>query len=120
MRMTALQYRSHGFKKGNKYNAKRTLVDGITFDSKLEADYYVKLKGRRECGVVKWFIRQVPFGLPGGITWRADFLVVWSQYVGDQDVEVIDCKGVMTDVARIKIAQVEALYGITVKIVRKA
>lgn len=30
--------------RGHKYNAKRTVVDGITFDSKMESKRYVELK----------------------------------------------------------------------------
>ena len=54
-RMSALEFRSHGFKKGNKYNAKRTEVDGIWFDSKLEAERYIELKLLQAQREVVWF-----------------------------------------------------------------
>ena len=35
-----------------KYNARKTIVDGITFDSKLEADRYIQLKLMNKAGEI--------------------------------------------------------------------
>ena len=62
---------------GNKYAANAVVEDQQRFDSKLERDRYLHLKQMRAIGVVDFFLRQVPFHLPGGIVYRLDFLVRW-------------------------------------------
>jgi hypothetical protein len=93
----------------NKYNAKRTEVDGIKFDSKAEAGRYVELKMLQKAGEISGltlqpaFILQEPFkhpqhGSQRGIFYRADF-----KYVNKEGLEVVeDVKGVLTDVYKIK------------------
>ena len=103
-------------KKPNKYDAKATVVDGQRFASKAEANRYLELKSLREAGEIAWFITQVPFRLPGGIVYRADFLVVWK---GGGFVTVEDVKGFLTPVSKIKIAQVEAIYGIKIEVITR-
>lgn len=95
----------------NKFNAKRTFVDGITFDSKREANRYGVLKGLRDAGIVIRFLRQVPFDLPGGVKYRLDFLVWWA----DGRVTFEDVKGFKTQVYAIKKKQVEELYNLTIE-----
>ena len=95
----------HDFKK-HKYNAKPTVVDGIRFDSKKEAEYYTGLKARQRAGqVVGWF-RQVPIHLPGGTILRIDFLEFWT----DGTVHVVDVKGMETKLFKTKKREVEAAY----------
>ena len=96
-----------------KYRNVPTVVDGMRFDSKAEARRYGELKLLRHAGEVRWFIRQAPFHLPGGIRYVADFLIAWS----DSRITVEDVKGVLTRVSANKIKQVRALYGIDVQIV---
>jgi len=86
-------------------------ADGILFASKREMDRYLVLKDLREAGAVRWFIRQPSFDLPGGVRYRADFLVVWSS----GDVTVEDAKGMRTEIYKLKKRQVEALYGIEIR-----
>jgi hypothetical protein len=100
-----------------KYNNRRTQVDGWWFDSQLEADRYRELKLLKASGYVLWFICQAPFRLPGGITYKADFVVVWWDL--DKGTTVEDCKGMMTRVSQNKIKQVEELYGIKVEIITR-
>ena len=99
--------------KRNKYNAVKTRIDGITFDSKKEARYYGELKLRVMAGEVSHFLMQVPLILPGGVRYRLDFLEFWM----DGSVHYIDAKGVQTAVFKIKKKQVEALYPITIEVV---
>ena len=82
---------------GRKYRNDPTLVDGLRFASKLEARRYGELRDLQAAGVVAWFIRQPSFDLPGGVRYRADFLVVWSDHV-----TVEDCKGMETPVFKLK------------------
>lgn len=51
------------FNNNNKYNAKKTIVDGITFDSKFEADEYKRLKVLEKAGVISNLELQPEFTL---------------------------------------------------------
>ena len=94
----------------NKYNAKKVEVDGIIFSSKAESFYYEHLLGLMESGVVESFEMQKPYTLldkfphpKTGKTIRAikyvpDFEVIYT----DGRVEVVDVKGMQTDVFRMK------------------
>jgi hypothetical protein len=110
--------------RASKYRNKATYVDGVRFASKLEADRYRELKALQAAGPVAWFIRQPSFDIPGG-AYRADFLVVWMEALGEYKgwidrVTVEDTKGVMTALAKHKIACVREKYGITVRILTRA
>lgn len=98
----------------HKFHAQPCEKDNIKFPSKLEGRYYQQLKLREKAGEVLFFLRQVPFDLPGGIQYRIDFIV----FLADGTVECIDCKGVDTPVSKMKIKQVEDLYPVDIKIVR--
>lgn len=86
----------------NKFHAKKTEVDGITFDSKREADFYCQLKILQRAGEVKSFSMQVPFVLIPtfkhlgktirGVKYIADFVVKYA----DGHEEVVDVKGMKT------------------------
>ncbi len=95
----------------HKFNAKPTTLDGMRFDSKAEARYYQRLKTRQLAGEVLFFLRQVPFHLPGGVKYVCDFLV----FLTDGTAEFVDVKGVRTQTYAIKKKQVEALYPIEIK-----
>ena len=47
----------------SKYNAKKVIVDGITFDSKKESKRYLELKQMQENGEIHDLQLQVPFEL---------------------------------------------------------
>lgn len=102
--------------KASKYHSVPAVVDGKRFDSKLEARRYEALTLLWKAGEILWFLRQVPFDLPGGRKYRADFLIVWS----DARVTVEDCKGFDSEMSKLKRDQVEAIYGITIELVRAA
>lgn len=94
----------------NKYNARKVVIDGITFDSVAESRYYKYLIGLLNEGVVESFEMQKPYTLldkfahpKTGKTIRAikyvpDFEVIYT----DGRVEVVDVKGMQTDVFRMK------------------
>lgn len=113
-RMSVAEFKSRGLKAA-KYGNAKNVIDGIKFDSKLEGDRYLELKNLWAMKAVKWFTRQVPFRLPGGIIYRADFLVVWT----DGRVSVEDTKGFMTRVSANKVKQVEEIYGFKLDIITK-
>lgn len=109
--------------KQSKYRSKKTIVDGHTFDSKREADYYCQLNILKRTGQVTDFIihpkyiiidsyrcpltgRKIP-----ATTYSADFLVTYP----DGREELIDVKSEATakkDAYRIKKKAFEQRYGI--------
>ena len=99
----------HQYRKGPRISvgakAKRTRGPFV-FDSIKEAKYYDQLLLRQKAGEVVTFLRQVPFHLPGGTVYRADFLI----FLSDGQVEVVDVKGMKTDTYKIKKREVEAHY----------
>lgn len=98
----------------HKFHAVQTELDGIKFSSKAEAHYYRQLKGRQENGEVLFFLRQVPFHLPGGVRYVVDFQEFWA----DGTVHFVEVKGAETEAWKIKRRIVEAEYPITLEIVR--
>lgn len=103
----------------HKYRAQRTEVDGIRFDSKAEARYYRQLLARRDAGEVLFFLRQVPFHLPGGVRYVVDF-VEFLAPVSEQAglVRWVDVKGMETESFKAKKRMVEALYPIEITVVK--
>lgn len=97
----------------HKYGAKRTKRDEHTFDSKLEARYYDFLRKQEKEGTVVFFLRQVPFHLPGGIRYLADFQVFWD----DGEVSFIDVKGRDTPISSMKRKQVESIYPVDIEVI---
>lgn len=100
--------------RAGKYNAQPTEADGIRFDSKAEARYYLRLKARVEAGEVLYFHRQVPIHLPGNTRYVVDF----QEFHADGSVHYVDVKGVETQTFRLKKRQVEALYPITIEVTK--
>ena len=92
----------------NKYKNKKTIVDGIKFDSEMESHYYIYLKHLKEIGEVVDFEMQPTYLLQEGfnlngkriraITYKADFKVIYK----DGHEEVIDVKGKLTEEFKIK------------------
>lgn len=92
----------------NKYNNKKTEIDGIKFDSKKESVFYEELKVRKMSGEIIDFEMQVPFELQPGyirgghkirpIYYVADFVATYP----DGHKEVIDVKGWRTEMYKLK------------------
>ncbi len=96
--------------RGNKFGAKKTVVDGITFASKFEADRYITLKYLQMAGEITDLVLQPKFKIYKGFTDRygkkrqpihylADF-----QYFEIETGEVVveDTKGFDTPVFSMK------------------
>ena len=114
----------------HKYGAKRTEVDGISFDSQREARHYLELKTRERFRDIRDLKLQPRYkteingeplkirsrGFPGGrtVTYVADFRYVVTA-TGETVVE--DIRGLDTPVARLKRALVEHLYGIRIEVI---
>lgn len=117
-RLSSKEYQAQSSKpKRNKYGAKRTVVDGILFDSKAEASYYSMLKMREKAGDVSAVELQRPFSLLGPkgeliCTYKADFCF-WDHKA--DKFRVVDVKGVETSVFKLKRKMMKILLGIEVE-----
>lgn len=99
----------------HKFGAVRCEIDGKKFPSRLERRYYEQLLLRQKGGDVIFFLRQVPFDLPGGVKYVTDFQV----FLSDGSVEFVDTKGRDTQMSIAKRKIVESLYPVEIKIVTK-
>lgn len=101
----------------NKYGAKKIVIDGIKFDSKLEAKHYQILKLRELAGEIKDLKLQVNFPLEVNsikiATYRADFT-----FYEFEVYRVADAKGVITESFRLKAKLFKAIYGYDILLLR--
>lgn len=101
--------------KKHKYNAKKTVVDGISFDSKAEAEYYLHLKHLQAINVVRSFYLQpviniVPsFKYDGKTVRKMDYKLDFKVEYSDGTVEYVDIKGMATTDAKMKLKLVRYL-----------
>ena len=92
---------------GSKYHAKKTVIDGIQFDSAKEAKRFTKLRALEEAGKIQHLRLQVPFELVpsfecDGVKYREMKYVADFVYVRDGKVVVEDCKGFKTPEYKLK------------------
>lgn len=100
----------------SKYLSHKTVVDGITFDSKDEAKYYEALKIRKYRGEIQNFELQPKFTLVQGfkkngktyraITYTPDFVI----YHNDNSEGYIDVKGMTTQQGELRIKLFNHFY----------
>ena len=98
----------------NKYNNIKTEVDGELMDSKHEAEQYKVFQLQVRGGVYRAVLTQVPFMLPGGVVYKADFVTLNN----DGTYTVFDAKSEATrkDKAyRIKNRQMKNCLNIEIK-----
>ena len=87
----------------SKFNNKKTVVDGFTFDSKKEAARWCELKLLGRAGEITGLLRQVSFelipkcGKNRAVKYIADFV-----YCENGETIVEDVKGFRTDVYKLK------------------
>ncbi len=100
--------------KRTKYNAVKTVVDGIVFHSKKEANRYVSLKILRKAGHISDLKLQFPyvFSIAGKkiFTYYADF--VYTNQTGLTVVE--DVKGMRTPLYKLKKKIIETYHSISI------
>lgn len=105
----------------SKYHARKTTVDGITFDSRREADRYLVLKSMEEEGAIEDLRRQIRYELipafdVDGSHYRPVFYVADFVYVEDGKEVVEDVKGMRTDTYQLKAKLFARRYG---KVIRE-
>lgn len=96
-------------KRNGKYNARKTAVDGFLFDSRAEAEYYSKLKLMQQAGEILRFELQPEYVLQEGFNTRTGERIRPVKYIADFHVyytdgheEVVDVKGMKTEVYKLK------------------
>lgn len=100
----------------SKYNAKKVTFNGITFDSKVEAEYYALLLKKKELGIIKEIELQPSlilneafeyFGKKRRKTeYRLDFRILY-----EDGIEVyVDIKGMATPASLMKRKWAESKY----------
>ena len=102
-------------KKKRKYRNEPVTVDGIRFDSKHEAAVYQELMLRVKSGELRNVLLQVPFLLPGGIRYVADFVTLTPDFKIEG---VYDAKSEITRKNRVYInkkKQMKACWGIEIR-----
>ena len=87
-------YKNYNEKKirKTKYRAYKTSVDGHTFDSQKEAQFYCDLKNRLRANDIKGFCLQPIFILAPGLKYKPDFII----FNNDGTQEIVDVKGFKT------------------------
>lgn len=96
-------------RKWNKFRAVKTYVDGIKFDSMLEAGRYEQLRLLEMSGDIKDLEIQKQFSL--SVNGRQVCVIIPDFVYWEKDEFVIeDAKGVITDVFRIKWKLMQILY----------
>ena len=93
--------------RASKYHAKKTIVDGIEFDSAKEGKRYAKLRDMERSGKIQGLCLQVPFELVpsfecDGVKYRGMKYVADFVYYRDGKQVVEDVKGVKTAEYKLK------------------
>ena len=101
--------------KAHKYGAVRCRRGEIKFPSKLERAVYDELMSLKEQKRIKFFLRQVPFHLPGNTKHLVDYCIF-----SEEGVKFIEAKGRDYPLGKMKRHQTEEIYGITIYVVKKA
>ncbi len=113
-RLTLAELRGLQEPRANKYGAKATVVDGIRFDSKLEAERWQQLVLLQQLKSISNLERQVRFPLEvNGVliaTYVADFV-----YLEDGEQVVEDSKGKRTREYQMKAKLMRAVHGIEIR-----
>lgn len=91
-----------------------TTVAGIKYRSKIEGRYAENLNNLVKAGVVKFYLRQVGFDLPGHSRHFVDFLIF---YPDGNKYEFVEVKGRDLPMGKLKRKQTEELYGIKIRVV---
>jgi Protein of unknown function (DUF1064) len=111
--------------KQSKYRNVRTVVDGITFDSKREAQHWAELKMRERAGEIECLERQFSFDLecpsagdvaPGTCSVVARYIADFRYFdIREQRWRVVDAKGKRTAMYQLKKKWLELQSGIVIE-----
>jgi hypothetical protein len=111
--------------KSSKFNNIKVDIDGHTFDSKKEAEFYGQLKIKKNAGLIKDFQMQVRYDIIVNSIMIGKYFLDFLIENNDGSIEYIDIKGkdsntnkfIKTGVFALKKRLVEAIYGINISMV---
>jgi hypothetical protein len=102
-----------------KYRNIKVVVDGVKFDSKLEAKRYGELKLLKQMGLIESFELQKRYPLEVNgfkiCTYVCDFVVNYPS--GKRVIE--DTKGVLTADFKLKMKLMKAIYNIDIELIKR-
>jgi len=111
------------FKKSSKFGAKKTIVDGITFDSKWESERYGQLRAMERGGIVTDLELQVKYDIVINdikiCKYIADFVYKEESPDGEIKEIVEDAKGFETPEFKLKKKLMKAVHGIDIYLSKK-
>ena len=111
------------FKKSSKFGAKKTVVDGITFDSKWESERYGQLKAMERGGIVTDLELQVKYDIIINdikiCKYIADFVYKEESPDGKIKEIVEDAKGFETPEFKLKKKLMKAVHNIEIYLSKK-
>ena len=111
------------FKKSSKFGAKKTIVDGITFDSKWESERYGQLKAMERGGIVTDLKLQVKYDIVINdikiCRYIADFVYKEESPSGEIKEIVEDAKGFETPEFKLKKKLMKAVHSIDIYLSKK-
>lgn len=111
------------FKKSSKFGAKKTVVDGITFDSKWESERYGQLKAMERGGIVTDLELQVKYDIVINdikiCKYIADFVYKEESPDGKIKEIVEDAKGFETPEFKLKKKLMKAVHNIDIYLSKK-
>jgi len=97
-------------KKKQKYKNNPRRVDGLWFQSKKEAQYYIAIKAITGSPAGPILVhRQVKFDLPGGVTYAIDFMEIYPW-----GIKYVDVKGERTKEYIRNKKMIESIYDIEI------
>lgn len=104
-----------GVSRGNKYGNRKTVVEGITFDSQREADRYQELRLLERAGQIDSLTRQPKFSLDVNGVHVADYFADFQYRDSASGRWIIeDSKGMRTRVYIIKRKLVKAIHNVEI------
>tara|TARA_R100001443_G_C3359110_1_gene178673 strand:- start:1887 stop:2261 length:375 start_codon:yes stop_codon:yes gene_type:complete len=111
------------FKKSSKFGAKKTIVDGITFDSKWESERYGQLRAMERGGIVTDLELQVKYDIVVNdikiCKYIADFVYKEESPDGEIKEIVEDAKGFETPEFKLKKKLMKAVHNIDIYLSKK-
>lgn len=95
----------------NKYHAKKEIIDGITFMSKMEAKRYIDLKMMQKGKIIEGLICQPKFKAIINGTKICDIILDFQYFDKEKNTLVYeDVKGFDTPISKLKRKLLKALY----------
>lgn len=105
----------------NKYHVAKKedrIYNGILYASKKELLKAQELDLQVNAGEIDFWLRQIPFMLPGGVIYRLDFMTFTEvETLPLYEIHYIEVKGKELALGRTKRKQSEAIYNISIEVV---